>query len=270
MTMQESTWNRRRFLKTAGTAAVGAGVAVKDFGQPPATVYIAVDPADAVAATRPAAWAIEQLAQALQARGVAVTRVANPREATAGSVCIVVAGAESESACAMLRQAGVSVPAAPEALAIVNQHDGGKRTILACGRDARGLVYALTDLADTAENTPDPIAALAALETTTEQPHNQVRGITRLFTSNVEDKPWYNDRNFWPAYFDMLAAQRFNRFNLAFGIGYDFLRGVTDAYFLFTYPFLLKVPGYNVCVPQLPDEERDSNLAMLQYIARQC
>jgi hypothetical protein len=67
----------------------------------------------------------------------------------------------------------------------------------------------------------------------------------------------------------MLATQRFNRFNLAYGIGYDFIRHVTDAYFLFTYPFLLSVPGYNVRVPQLPDEERDKNLAMLRYISEQ-
>ena len=44
----------------------------------------------------------------------------------------------------------------------------------------------------------------------------------------------------------MLAENRFNRFNLSFGIGYDFLRAVTDAYFLFAYPFFLSVPGYNV------------------------
>jgi len=58
----------------------------------------------------------------------------------------------------------------------------------------------------------------------------------------------------------MLASNRFNRFNLALGIGYDFIRQVTDAYFLFTYPFLMSVPGYNVRVPQLPDSERDANL----------
>ena len=74
----------------------------------------------------------------------------------------------------------------------------------------------------------------------------------------------------WPKYFDMLVTQRFNRFNLAFGIGYDFIRKVTDAYFLFTYPFLLQVPGYQVHVPQLTDAERDRNLAMLQYISEQC
>jgi hypothetical protein len=122
-------------------------------------------------------------------------------------------------------------------------------------------------------NSPDsigPIATLKAVETTIETPANEVRSMMRSFCSDVEDKPWYNDRAMWPAYFDMLATQRFNRFNLAFGIGYDFIRQVTDAYFEFTYPFLLKVPGYNVRVPQLPDAERDSNLEMLKYIGEQC
>ena len=33
----------------------------------------------------------------------------------------------------------------------------------------------------------------------------------------------------------MLAAQRFNRFTLNFGIGHDFLEHVIDSYFLFAY-----------------------------------
>ena len=53
------------------------------------------------------------------------------------------------------------------------------------------------------------------------------------------------------------------------GIGYDFLQRVTDGYFLFAYPFLLSVPGYNVHVPELPNAERDNNLAMLKYISEQ-
>jgi hypothetical protein len=96
-----------------------------------------------------------------------------------------------------------------------------------------------------------------------------VRSLNRIFVSDVEDKPWYNDREMWPQYLSMLATQRFNRFNLGMGIGYDFLQNVTDAYFLFAYPFLLAVPGYNVRVPELPDAERDTNLAMLKFISEQ-
>ncbi|HVS75792.1 MAG TPA: hypothetical protein VHE11_02580, partial [Steroidobacteraceae bacterium] len=83
------------------------------------------------------------------------------------------------------------------------------------------------------------------------------------------DKPWFHDREFWPAYLSMLAAQRFNRFQLSLGIGYDSLQGVRDAYLLFAYPFLLPVPGYSVRAVNLPDEERDRNLDMLRFIGRE-
>jgi len=102
-----------------------------------------------------------------------------------------------------------------------------------------------------------------------EQPANTVRSVTRLFVSDVEDKPWFNDREMWPRYLTMLATQRFNRFNLSLSLGYDFLRRVTDAYFLFPYPFLLSVPGYQVRAPQLPEAERDRNLEMLKFISEQ-
>jgi hypothetical protein len=102
-----------------------------------------------------------------------------------------------------------------------------------------------------------------------ERPANAVRSVQRLFTSEVEDKPWFYDREMWPRYLAMLAENRFNRFNLSFGIGYDFLRGVTDAYLLFAYPFLLSVPGYKVRAVNLPDAERDRNFEMLRFISEQ-
>jgi hypothetical protein len=101
------------------------------------------------------------------------------------------------------------------------------------------------------------------------RPANALRSVQRLFTSEVEDKSWFYDRDMWPPYLAMLAENRFNRFNLSFGIGYDFLRAVTDAYFLFPYPFFLSVPGYNVRAANLPDAERDRNLETLRFISEQ-
>jgi hypothetical protein len=199
-----------------------------------------------------------------------VTEASSMESAGAASLRIVLAGAESPLAQQLLGPAGVRPAATPDALALVNVRKGGTSTLLACGHDTRGLVYAVTELADLVRLSANPLAELRAVKTQAEQPANQIRSLTRLFCSDVEDKPWYNDREMWPRYFDMLVAQRFNRFNLAFGIGYDFIREVTDAYFLFTYPFLFKVPGFDVRVPQLPDAERDSNLAMLRYIGEQC
>ena len=138
---------------------------------------------------------------------------------------------------------------------------------LACGADARGLVYALLDLADRANLAADPLAALREVKASAERPANRIRSVSRLFVSDVEDKEWFNDRAFWREYLTMLAAQRFNRFSLALGIGYDFTTGIRDCYFHFAYPFLVSVPGYDVRAAPLPDEERKNNLEMLKFIS---
>ena len=217
-----------------------------------------LDPADPVAAAPPSRWAAAELSAALAGRGLQPRIVDSVAQATAADLCIVASGNQLGRA-----------PSVPEALVLGPAKIEGRDVLLAIGHDSRGLVYALLDLADRVRNAPDPAAALATPATLAERPANTVRSVTRLFTSDVEDKPWFNDREMWPRYLAMLAAQRFNRFNLSFGIGYDFLRDVTDAYFLFAYPFLLAVPGYNVRAANLPDAERDRNLEMLRFISEQ-
>ena len=106
--------------------------------------------------------------------------------------------------------------------------------------------------------------------------------MSRYFCSELEDKPWYYDKDFWRGYLDALVAARFNRFCLAYGLEYDFPRGVTDDYLHLPYPYLVDVPGYEgVRVMQLADpegkalavpvavgkEERDKNFEMLRFIS---
>jgi hypothetical protein len=254
--VEMSSLNRRRFLQTAASAATfGATTTGAVRG-----VSIVADPADPVVSAGPAQWAAKELEQSLTAAGIAVQRCERIADAKAGNQCIVAAGAASSIA----KEAGISVPAIPESLALTPGTLAGRPVLFACGHDTRGLVYALLDLADRERNDAPPVQKAMI-----ERPANSIRGISRLFCSDVEDKPWYNDREMWPQYLTMLATNRFNRFHLALGIGYDFIRAVTDAYFVFSYPFLLPVAGYNVRVPQLPDAERDQNLKMLQFISEQ-
>ena len=145
---------------------------------------------------------------------------------------------------------------APESYTITPAANG---LVLKAG-DSRGLVYAITELSRRDTHLSEPVS---------ESPANPVRSVTRCFVSDVEDKPWYNDSEMWPEYLGMLAANRFNRFSLAFGIGYDFARDIRDCYFHFPYPFLMDVKGYNVKARPLPDDERDRNFAMLKYIAKE-
>ena len=214
--------NRREFLSvTSGVAAglaagfpAGGAVAADNAGG----AVIIVDPSDSVAASAPAKWAADELAKALAQRGISARLYEKLSAAPAGDLRIVAAGAASNDAAgAVLKAAGARVEAVPEALALCQNREA----IWAWGQDARGLTYALLELADRVRNSSDARAALAVPKPVSERPANTVRSLSRLFFSNVEDYAWLYDREMWREYLSLLAAQRFNRFSLSFGLGYD-------------------------------------------------
>jgi hypothetical protein len=212
---------------------------------------------------------VEQLQTALARHAVALERFPSMHQVPARARCIIAATSDMPMATQPLRAAGIAAPGTAESFALLTASLGGREALLACGADGRGLTYALLELADRIRCAERPEPALQLAAPLMEKPHHRVRSIGRLFVSDVEDKPWFHDREFWPAYLSMLAAQRFNRFQLSLGIGYDSLQGVRDAYLLFAYPFLLSVRGYSVRAVNLPDEERDRNLETLQFIGRE-
>ncbi len=138
-------------------------------------------------------------------------------------------------------------------------------TIAVTGADDQGLAWAILDLADQVRQT----GSLDRARAVEEQPANRIRSIIRPFVSEVEDKAWFYDKAGWREYLTMLATHRFNRFSLTFGIGYDFTREVRDSYLHFPYPFLVRVPGYDVGVPGVDDAERQRNLDTLRFIGEE-
>jgi hypothetical protein len=191
---------------------------------------IIIDPNDPIASSAPVRWAAGELEGALKVRPAA-TR-------------ILIRG----------RAAGP-----PETLGIQPSGDG----LVVSGGDTRGLVYAVLEAADRARHGADLARPVS------ERPANAIRSISRCFESDIEDKSWFHDRDFWRGYLTMLAAHRYNRFSLTLGLGYNSPHRVTDAYFYFAYPFLLAVPGYNVRAVPLADKERDRNLETLRYISEE-
>ena len=217
----------------------------------------------------PLATAMSQLAGALTSKNIRLRRYDRLEEVPTEDICVLAAAAESDTARQILDTAQISVPDVPEALALVVGKADGRTTVLACGTDTRGTVYALLELADRVTHSENPFDALTIPQPIVEQPANTIRSIARLFTSEVEDKAWFYDREFWQRYLSMLINQRYNRFSLTLGLGYNFPRNVTDVYFYFAYPYLVSVPGYDVRIPGLPDEERDRNLKMLRFIGEE-
>jgi hypothetical protein len=268
MTAAMSHIPRRQFLKLVGATTV-AGASRKSFATGSRKFSIVVHEADPVASTKPVAWAVKQLNQALAEQGIAAQIVANEREAAGSSMVVVVAG-------------DTKLNLAAESFRIAPGRSAGAEALTASAPDTRGLVYAVLELADRVQTGSDSSLGLRISAPIQESAANRVRSVARAFCSEVEDKPWYYDKQFWRDYLDMIAMNRFNRFNFAFGFGYDFPSGVTGDYFHYPYPYLVDVPGYSdVRVMQLtkPDgeplpapvpvsaEERQKNFEMLRFIS---
>lgn len=202
-------------------------------------------------------WAAGALAEALARRGIAARVGA---EGTGGNVVEVAGAGVSPSL-------GADLPEVAEGIALLQTGD----RVVAWGNDVRGIVYALTELADRAAHAeddtlfPGPFPLL-------ERPTARIRSMARLFCSEEEDKGWFHDRQQWRDYLSMLASNRFNRFALTLGMGYNYPYHnpwITDVYFYFPYPFLLDLGGYDIRVKELSREEREANLETLKFIGRE-
>jgi hypothetical protein len=243
-------------LTAAAFPFIGKGAqATKRFsGQ----VEIRVDPSNELTKTPCVTWAIEQLRSSLKNKEILTQGTGEP------AASIVVAPFEST----LTKEFASPDERKPEMIALIPGKSNDK-SILIGGIDARGITYGLLELADRVRSADDPMAAFKLRAPTVEVTPNRIRSVARAFCSEIEDKSWFYDRDFWTHYLDSLAYARFNRFNFTLGIGYDFPTGVTGDYLHFPYPYLVKLPAYpDVRVePPLALGERERNLETLQFIA---
>ncbi len=274
-----SVIQRREFLKTAGAVTV-LGLTHSGFAEASGRVAILIDAGDPIASGEPVKRAAERLRKALSDKGVNCVVVQSTEEAKGSSSCVVVASAGSVFSRGF-PQAKTEMAAA-ESVRLAPGHLEGIAATLVSGVNQLGLIYGLLELTERVQFGAEPGAGLHVTDVIEERPANEVRCVSRYFCSELEDKSWYYDKTFWGDYLDTLVASRFNRFTLAYGLEYDFPRGVTDDYLHLPYPYLVDVPGYEgVRVMQLADpegnvlptpvplakEEQQKNMEMLRFIA---
>ncbi|GAA4988564.1 hypothetical protein [Actinopolymorpha pittospori] len=180
---------------------------------------------------------------------------------TAGTLTVL--GLDSPGAADLWRTATDTAPDAAESFVVTRDPEDRDGLVL-IGSDGNGVAYGLLEILDQLQCTGSvQIAELPLVAS----PSNRVRGIFRSYVSKVEDAGWYLDRGFWDSYLTELASHRFNRLQLAFGIGVEYGHdpGVTENYLLFSYPFLVDLPEFPVRVVDLPAAERQANLDALRY-----
>jgi len=268
---------RRDFLKLASVAAA-SGISRHAFAAGGEHVLLIVDPANKAASSGPVKRAAEQLRQAITDKG-ATCSIVQKEDVNANAFCVVITASDSPLAKGFPYSAPLT---AAESLHLSPGKIGSSPATLVAATDTLGFVYGLLELVERIRYGTNPIASLHLAAPINEKPANDIRCVSRYFCGELEDKPWYDDKNFWVNYLDTLVASRFNRFTFAYGLEYDFPRGVTDDYLHLPYPYLVEVPSFpNVQVMQLAKadgtrlpspvplskSERDKNFEMLRFIA---
>jgi hypothetical protein len=216
------------------------------------TIALALDPLDPVVREAQVQWAASQFIEALAGVGITVRTTGEAQSQV--DLTVVVGGGGGQ--------------AGPAESFGLSRREGPDGPVYVEGGDARGLMYGILELADRARFAADPLAELRGTQPTDQRPATPVRSILRAFVSDVEDKPWFYDRDFWAEYLTELATNRVNRLHLALGMQYNYgHHPATDNYFCFPYPFLLDVPGYAVRAGNVPDDERERNLDTLRFVS---
>lgn len=250
--------SRRAFLKLSAAAMAASTGELTHATPSPGRIAIVTDHS-ALVRTDPVQYALGVLRKA-------VTSAHLTDDDSAAALLIYVAPPDSPLATEFVHSSSITQS---ETVALIPSTHKGKPVILVTGVDERGMVYGLLELAERVRSSENPVSVLQLATSLIETTPNRIRSVSRGFCSEVEDKRWYYDRAFWTDYLDTLAAARFNRFALTFGLGYDFPRGVTGDYLHFPYPYLVEVPGFEEVhvKPALQPGERQRNLEALQFIA---
>lgn len=207
----------------------------------------------------PAALALGDLEQAIMGRGIVSARRTSLPDEKVPAVAIGIAG-ESATVDRLLKTHAIVLPPGAESLCVRKVREAGRPILLVAGRDARGLGYAILDIARAIETAPKGQDVLAAATEAVESPYLRSRSMTvHLFNADLE-AVWYFDEEYWRDYFAMLARNRFNHFTLTFSDQTNYLTPL--------YAYLVDTPSYpDVRARGVTAADRRRNLHMLGRIA---
>lgn len=207
----------------------------------------------------PAAYGIGKLVEALSDRGVNVTPVKAVEKADSSHV--IVAGLASYRRVANLITAGgLALPREPQSLSVRRIEKARRSTVVLCGRDAIGLMYAALDTARRIGWASAGEDLFTHVDDTSESPCLTDRSISTY----TMQRQWFEqrllDETYWEKYFDLLAESRINSFVIIFG--YE-----NGGFMAPLYPYFFDVegfPGVELC--GITDEQQARNTTALRRV----
>lgn len=186
----------------------------------------------------PVRYGIEKLKAALQAQAVRMVDVAPPNvESAADGIVVAAIPGKDARLTEILTAAGINVPSPAESLVIRKTRLRDKDAWVVAGRDDRGLMYGLLEVAQRVSWAAERGRPFSEVRDLTESPSVVERAVSvytmhkRYFESRLFDE------EYWRRYFDLLVENRFNAFVVVFG--YE-----NGGYLAPVYPYLFDVEGF--------------------------
>lgn len=169
-----------------------------------------------------------------------------------GSTCTVTAGVycENEEVQRLAKETGALPELTAEAFAAVA--DGNE--VYLTGYDDSGLMYGCFELAERLKKGSAPTDFA-------DKPYLKTRGLYELLHNRDLEKERFYSKEYWTEYFNMLAHERFNSYNLVVSHQTSYLAPV--------FAYFLREPKYAYVKPtDVDDETIDKNIEMLTFITR--
>ncbi len=209
---------------------------------------------------KPAQFGIEQLIKILETKGYPFSTQESLTVSRAFNILLIGTLKGSNLIKKLKNEGKLSLLENKESLAVKRQKEGDKNILIISGADDRGLMYALLEIAQQIETLDARKNWYSSIKEVSESPLVPVRSMAILLHNEDCEKDWYYSKEHWQAYFGMLAANRWNAFNLIFSHQTPYLSPL--------YAFHVNVDQHpEVKARGLAEEQRIKNLEMLRYIS---
>lgn len=203
---------------------------------------------------------LRQLKRALEQRGVRVEEANSLRAASANTVIVAGLASGPGEAVRLVADLKLTPGTEAESLLIRKFSREGKTIVLAAGADARGLMYALLDVAERVGWAKSATQAFSEVRDTQEKPFTPERALSIYTFNRAYWESRFYDEAYWARYLDTLAQNRFNSLVVIFG--YE-----NGGFLAPCYPYFFDVEGFpGVRMVGITPEQRQRNLAALNRL----
>lgn len=212
---------------------------------------------------RPAApvrHGLGKLRQALEAKGAQVEEVNSLQKAKADTVVVAGLASGAGEAAKLLTELKLTPPGTPESLLIRKLDRKGKTVVLVAGADARGLMYALLDVADRVGWAASAGPLFGEVRDAEETPYAPERALSLYTFNRAYWESRFYDEAYWARYLDVLAQNRFDSLVVIFG--YE-----NGGFLAPCYPYFFDVAGFpEVRMVGITPEQQQRNLRALNQL----